>query len=54
MGLHLDIEAISKINRAREGIRKTGFLINTEDKLTKEEKERFRKVNQEKFGLTEE
>ena len=39
MGLHLDIDAIAKKNATNlTGKRKMGFLINEEDKLTKEER----------------
>jgi hypothetical protein len=40
MSLHLDIDEIAKKNAANKtGKRKMGFLINENDKLTKEEKE---------------
>ena len=34
--------------------RKCGFLVNDGDKLTKEDKEHLKIVNQEKYGLTKE
>ena len=39
LGLHLDIDAIAKKNKAAKGVsRKMGMIINTGDKLTPEEK----------------
>ena len=38
MGLHVDIDSISEDNRVKTGVRKQGFLVNSGDKLTKEEK----------------
>jgi hypothetical protein len=39
MGLHLDIKAIREKNALKEGKRKMGFLINEDDKLTKDLRE---------------
>ena len=45
LGLHLDIEAIAKRNKAnRNATRKMGLIVNTGDKLTSEE----RKIKQAK------
>ena len=54
LGLHLDIHRISEDNKKKVGHRKCGFLVNDGDKLTKEDKERLKKENHEKYGLTEE
>ena len=55
LGLHLDIDAIAKKNKANKtATRKMGMIINTGDKLTSEEKQAKQKVNQEIYGLTDE
>lgn len=54
MGLKLDLVKIAKLNRAKDGIRKYGFLINMEDKLKPDERDRRKQANVEKYGLTEE
>eukprot|EP00347_Sterkiella_histriomuscorum_P006048 403354260 len=54
MGLHLDIDRIAADNKQKRGIRKQGFLVNQGCKLTPEEKDELRKINQEKYGLTAE
>lgn len=38
MGLHIDIDQIKKDNDAKQGVRKSGFLVNQGDKLTKAQK----------------
>ena len=45
MGLQLDLDAIAEINKKKVGQRKCGFLVNTDDKLTKEEKKKRQQVN---------
>eukprot|EP00347_Sterkiella_histriomuscorum_P013536 403364335 len=54
MGLHLDIDRIAADNKQKRGIRKQGFLVNQGCKLTPEEKDELRKINQEKYGLSAE
>lgn len=54
MGLHVDIERIFFDNSSKKGFRKFGCLINTGDKLTPEIKQKLLKINQEKYGLSEE
>jgi hypothetical protein len=38
MGLHIDIDRIKRDNDATAGVRKSGFLVNQGDKLTKQRK----------------
>jgi hypothetical protein len=48
MGLHLDIDAISQKNKLNlTGKRKMGFLVNEDDKLTKELRLQKQAYNQE-------
>ena len=55
MGLHVDLDLISKDNAAKAGHRKYGcVLINDGDKITKARKAELLKINQEKYGLTQE
>ena len=54
LGLHLDVNRIGADNKKKSGHRKCGFLVNDGDKLTAEDKERLKKINQEKYGLSEE
>lgn len=55
MGLHLDIDAIAKKNSENKtGKRKMGFLINENDKMTKEERLAKQKHNFETYGLSKE
>ncbi len=52
MGLHLDIDAISQKNKLNlTGKRKMGFLVNEDDKLTKELRLQKQAFNEEKYGL---
>lgn len=51
MGLHIDIDQIKKDNDAKQGVRKSGFLVNQGDKLTKQQKVDLQKINHEKYGL---
>lgn len=52
MQLHLDIDAIAEKNKNTVGVRKMGFLVNQEDKLTKELKTSKQQENQRRYGLT--
>ena len=55
LGLHVDIDRISKDNGKKQGTRKYGtVLINMGDKMTPEEREVKKKRNQEEYGLTQE
>ena len=46
LGLHVDLELVSKENKKNRGMRKYGnVLINEGDKKTKEEKEVLKKEN---------
>ena len=54
LGLHLDLARIAQDNEKKIGYRKCGFLVNIGDKLTKEDKERLKEVNKEKYGLSDE
>jgi hypothetical protein len=38
MGLHVDIDRIAEENRKMQGIRKFGFLVNQQGKLSPQEK----------------
>ena len=55
LGLHLDIDAIAKKNKAnRTASRKAGLIINTGDKLTIEDKKRKQAENKIAYGLSDE
>ena len=53
LGLHLDIDAIYKKNKAnKEATRKMGLIVNQGDKMTAEIKKEKQAENQLKYGLT--
>jgi hypothetical protein len=54
MGLHVNIDQIRIDNVKKQGVRKCGFLVNQQGKLTPEEKLELQGFNQEKYGLTPE
>ena len=55
MGLHLNLETIYHDNMKKTGVlRKSNFIINTNDNPTKQEKKRQIQINEEKYGLTRE
>ena len=55
LGLHLDIDAIAKKNKADgKAHRKAGLIVNQGDKLTTEEKKTKQAANQILYGLTPE
>ena len=55
LGLHLDIDAIAKKNKAnRKASRKMGLIVNRGDKLTAAERKIKQAKNQELHGLSEE
>jgi hypothetical protein len=45
MGLHVDIDRIAEENRKIQGIRKFGFLVNQQGKLTPQEKKTLQEQN---------
>ena len=53
LGLHLDIDAIYKKNKAnKDATRKMGLIVNQGDKMTAEIKKEKQAENQLKYGLT--
>ena len=54
MGLHVDIDRIAEDNRRKQGIRKFGFLVNQQGKLTPQEKKTLQEENRVKYGISEE
>jgi hypothetical protein len=64
MGLHVDVDKIALDNKNKvvsfllltiiKGVRKCGFLVNQLGKLTREEKDKLRAINKEKYGLSDE
>ena len=54
LGLHLDVKRLAEDLKRVPGMRKNGQLVNTGDKLTKEELEKKLAANKAKYGLTEE
>lgn len=51
MGLHIDIDRVKRDNDAKQGVRKSGFLVNQGDKLTKQKKAELKEINHVKYGL---
>ena len=45
MGLHVDIDRVAEENRKKHGIRKFGFLVNQQGKLTPTEKKALQELN---------
>ena len=54
LGLHVDIKRIQADNKSKPGVRKHGLLVNDGDKLTREDLEQKRQLNEEKYGLSDE
>ena len=54
LGLHLDLKRIQADNKTKHGVRKHGLLVNDGDKLTTEDLVEKRRLNREKYGLTQE
>ena len=53
MRLHLDIDRIAEKNRNTVGVRKMGFLVNQDDKLTKAVREQKQERNKQLYGLSD-